>query len=264
MGNSSDVNSSGKPPLSTRAKNYLYDEIERLKGIKGEMAERGKLNIVLRIIGPVIIYFIFLGVLRLLVGPEAFPEVLGAVILYLVAVGKEMVAPIGAGLVEAYPTVSMPLMVLALAFDDIICAMWMVLNWKVIKFIPFIGRFFDNIEKNSQKTVEEKKWLGKFSTVGLALLVTFPMRGSGGIFGPVIGKILGLSGRNIFLAVVVGGIAGFSILVPAFYYAMEPIQRFFGVTTTWGVTAIMVAIVVTIVLASWLIQKRRKGKQATT
>ncbi len=243
---------------------YLNDEIDRMKGLKAEMAERGKMNVMLRIFGPVVLYFIFLGVLYILVGPDAYPEVVGAVLLYLVALGKEMVAPIAAGLVEAHATVSLPLMVLALAFDDIICSLWMVLNWNIIKFIPLIGRFFDKIEKSSQKTVQEKKWLGKFSAVGLALLVTFPMRGSGGITGPIIGKMLGLSGRNIFIAVMVGGIAGFSILVPAFYYAMEPIQRLFGVTSTWQVSAIMLGIVVAIVGAFWFIQKRKKSKLTDT
>lgn len=238
---------------------FINDEINRLKGLKDEMAEKGRLNILIRLIAPAVIYLVFLGVLRLIVGPEAFPEVLGAVLLYLVALGKEMVAPIGAGLVESHATVTMPLMVLALALDDIICAMWMVLNWNVMKFIPFLGKMFDKIEKSSQKTVQEKKWLGRFSAVGLALMVTFPMRGSGGIAGPIIGKMLGLSGRSIFIAVTVGGIAGFSILVPAFYYAMEPIQRFFGVTSTWGITAIMLAIVVSLVTIFWLIQKKRSG-----
>lgn len=243
-------------------KNYLGNEIERLKGLKGEITQRGRRNVFFRLLGPVVAYLVFLGILRMLVGEEAFPEVAFAVLLYLVAVGKEMVAPIAAGLVEAHGTVSMPLMILALAFDDIICSIWMVLNWEVIKFIPFIGKLFDNVEKSSKKTVQEKKWVGKFSTIGLALLVTFPMRGSGGITGPIIGKMLGLSDRNILLAIMAGGIAGFSILVPAFYFAMEPIQEFFGVTSTWAVTGIMVAIVVAAVGTFWVIQRRKTTKNS--
>lgn len=244
-----------------KTSNYFYGEINRLKGLKGEMSERGKTNILLRIFGPVVIYLVFLGVLRLIVGAEAYPEVAGAVLLYLVALGKEMVAPIAAGLVDAHASVSMPLMILALAFDDIICTLWMLLNWDVIKFIPFVGKFFDNVEKNSKKTVQERKWLGKFSTVGLALLVTFPMRGTGGITGPIIGKMLGLSDRNIFISIATGGIAGFSVLVPAFYFAMEPIQRFFGITSTAAVSGIMFAAVVIIVGIFWFIQ-RNKNKRA--
>jgi len=246
-----------KPPLTRRIRDFAQDEINRLKNIKGEMEETGKQIVLLRIFGPIIVYFIFLGVIYLLVGPEAFPEVSGAVLLYLVALGKEMVAPIAAGLVEMYPTVSMVEMVAFLAFDDIICAIWMILNWKIIKFIPIIGRFFDNMEKTSRETVQERKWVERFSAVGLALLVTFPMRGSGGIMGPIIGKILGISDRNILLAITAGGIAGFAILVPAFYYAMESIQQFFGVTSTWAVTGIMVAIVVGLVVIFSLIQKFR-------
>ncbi len=238
---------------------YFRDEINRLKGIKEEVAARGRLNVLLRLFGPVVLYFVFLGVLRLLVGPEAFPEMLTAVFLYLVALGKEMVAPLGAALVETHPTVSMPLMILALAFDDIICALWMLLNWNVIKFIPVVGRFFAKAEKSGRDTVKQKKWLGRFSAVGLALLVTFPMRGSGGIVAPIIGKMIGLSSRSIFLAVVAGGIAGFALLVPAFYYAMEPIQRLFGITSTWTISAIMFAVVAALVIIYSVIQKRKSS-----
>ena len=241
-----------------RANESLNEEISRIKGLKEEMAERGKLNILLRLIGPIVLYFVFLGILYLLVNPSVFPEVLSAVLLYLVALGKEMVAPVAAGLVESYASVTLPLMVIALAFDDIICGLWMVLNWDVVKFIPFLGKYLDQFEKSSQETVQERSWLGRFSTLGLALLVTFPMRGSGGITGPIVGKLLGLRGRNIFIAVVAGGLAGFAILVPAFYYAMGPIKQFFGVTSTWGITAIMVGIVLAVIVSYRLIQKKRE------
>lgn len=243
----------------TRVSDSLREEINRIKGLKGEMAERGKKNVLSRLLGPIVIYLVFLGILRLLVGGGPFPEVLSAVLLYLVAVGKEMVAPIAAGVVEAHGSVTLPLIILALAFDDIICGLWMVLNWDVIKFVPFLGKYLDKIESTSKQTVEEKSWLGKFSTVGLALLVTFPMRGSGGITGPIIGKMLGLRNRNIFVAVVAGGIAGFAILVPAFYFAMEPIQRFFGVTSTWGITAIMLVMVIAVIITYRFIQSRRNN-----
>lgn len=242
-----------------KLRDYLHDEANRMKGVKGEMEERGAFNVLFRIFAPIAIYFVFIGVLYMLVSPEAFEGVLPTVLFYLVAAGKEMVAPLAAGLVEEFGSVTLPIMIGALAFNDIICAAWMVLNWKVITFIPIFGRYLDKYSKTSRETVEEKEWLGKFSTVGLALLVTFPMRGSGGIVGPIIGKLLGMSGKNIFIAVTAGGIAGFAILVPAFYYAMDTIQRIFGVTTTWGVTAIMVAIVVGVIVTYKLIQKQRNS-----
>jgi uncharacterized membrane protein len=134
--------------------------------------------------------------------------------------GKETVIPLGIGVLDKGLTVPLvnikvspvsinPLsMALAVAFIDIIVALFLVWNYDLAKKIPLVGKFIEKIEKIGKNSSDKYGWIKPLRFIGIVLFVMVPFQGSGGLVGSIVGRLIGMNPKNTFFAITAGAIIG--------------------------------------------------------
>jgi uncharacterized membrane protein len=179
--------------------------------------------------------------------------------------GKETVIPLGVGVLKEGLTVPFlninvnpvsihPVsMALAVAFIDIIVALFLVWNYDLAKKIPFLGQFMIKIEEKGKNVEEKYGWVKPLRFFGIVLFVMVPFQGSGGLVGSIVGRLIGMKPTNTFLAISIGALVG--CLLIAFFAQVFLI--FAEISTL--LTLILITIILIIIIV-YLAYKRRKKK----
>ena len=153
----------------------------------------------------------------------------------------------------------MLLIAMSIAFVDVIAAFFLLWNYDLLKKVPWLGPWMDKTEKSNRSAIQKSPWRQRFSLVGISIYVMFPVHGSGGLVGTLIGRILGLSKWKVFGAVSVGATIG------ALWIAILVQRVGEGITDIFeGNLFQLFAAVVTIIIAIlviWFILKNRKKKK---
>jgi uncharacterized membrane protein len=178
--------------------------------------------------------------------------------------GKETVIPIGVGVLNKGLTVPLlnikvdpvsinPIsMALAVAFIDIIVALFLVWNYDLAKKIPLVGNFIIKVEEKGKNFEEKYAWVKPLRFFGIVLFVMVPFQGSGGLVGSIVGRLIGMKPWNTFFAISIGAVIG-CLLIALFASAF---LIFAEINTL--LTLILIAIIVVIVVVYYLIKKRQK------
>ena len=212
----------------------------------------GPAKIVFRFCIPFVLAAIFILTLYLLLDHDTFIVLTGFMAVYFVPpAGKESVIPIAiaSGLIPWW------LIAPVLAVIDILCALFMVLNFDLALKIPFFGtKLMKTIVDNGSSFFEKHPWIKGFSSVGLTIFVIIPLQGTGGLTTPIIGKMIGMPGKNIMLAVIVGSlISCYSIALGSEY-----VYQLF-ITDMWvGILAIV--LIAAAVIGGWYLWKHFKER----
>ncbi|MDD3977211.1 MAG: small multi-drug export protein [Methanomicrobium sp.] len=147
----------------------------------------------------------FIFILFISLPYEIFLALLGLMGLYFVPpAGKESVIPIGISL-------GMPwwLIGTSIAMMDIVSTLFMILNFDLALKIPILGdRWMRSFMEHGEEFFAKHRWIEKFSSLGLAIFVMIPMQGTGGISTPIVGRMIGIPGKNVLIAVITGSLAG--------------------------------------------------------
>ena len=134
--------------------------------------------------------------------------------------GKETVIPLGIGIfkkgltvpflnIQVNPTSIHPLsMALAVAFIDIVIAIFLVWNYDLAKKIPIVGNFMEKVEKIGKSSSDKYGWIKPLRFIGIILFVMVPFQGSGGMVGSIVGRLIGMKPWNTFFAITIGAIVG--------------------------------------------------------
>lgn len=134
--------------------------------------------------------------------------------------GKETIIPLGIGLLTEGLTIPLlnihvspvsvnPISIaLAIAFVDIVVALFLVWNYDLAKKVPLIGRFIIKVEEKGKGIEEKYKWIKPLRFFGIALFVIVPFQGSGGLVGSILGRLFGMKPWNVFYAISIGSIIG--------------------------------------------------------
>lgn len=171
------------------------------------------------------------------------------VIYYFPPLGKEWAIP-GAITEGAHPLE----IALAIAFLDIITAVFLLWNYDFAKLIPWLGDWMERSEKKGKKKFDEHPWWENVAFVGVALFVVFPFQGSGGVGASILGRAIGMEKHKVVLAICVGAIPGCIFLA----YVGEAIIGIFRDQILWGLIAL---IIIAVLLAIYNIRIRQKPKQ---
>lgn len=157
-------------------------------------------------------------------------------IYFLPPLGKESVIPMGiaAGL---HPVI----IAMACAMMDISWALFLLYNYDFAKLIPLLGRWMDIFEKKNRKIQKGHIWIEGFYFFGVALFVMFPLQGSGGIGGTIVGRLLGLNRYVVFVAITLGAVIGTLLIA----YAANTMKTIMMTNLPLGIAlAFIVAVVV--------------------
>jgi len=142
--------------------------------------------------------------LYLIMPMKQFLMILRWMTIYIVPpAGKETVIPIGIG-TGANPWA----LALAIAFVDIVLAIFLAWNFDLARRIPFIGGAIRRLQDKGEDILEEKPWVERLAFFGIVLFVIIPLQGSGALGGTMLGRAMGVGRAKIVGAVTTGGLIG--------------------------------------------------------
>ena len=167
--------------------------------------ERSKTLIqLIKFFSPIIIGLIVIYLVGLSLGSNLqikfYPLITGY---FFPPLGKETIIPAGIALGIHKLTMG-----LAIAFVDIIVALFLVWNYDLAKKIPFIGKFMIKVEDIGKSSSEKYGWIKPLRFIGIILFVMVPFQGSGGLVGSILGRLIGMRPWTIFIAISIGAITG--------------------------------------------------------
>ena len=179
--------------------------------------------------------------------------------------GKETVIPLGIGILKQGLTVPFinfhvepvsvnPLAIaLAVAFIDIVVALFLVWNYDLAKKIPFIGKFMQKVEDVGKSSSDKYRWIKPLRFIGIVLFVMVPFQGSGGLVGSIIGRLVGMKPWTIFVGISIGAIIGCVLIA----YFSEAIISSIINNVLFGILVAIILLIIIFMIFIW-IKKRKK------
>ena len=179
--------------------------------------------------------------------------------------GKETVIPIatsfsGDGL--AVPLLNLNLeplgidpleIALAVAFIDIVVALFLVWNYDLAKKIPLIGKFMIKAENLGKGSSDKYSWFKSLRFIGIVLFVMVPFQGSGGLVGSIVGRLFGMKPWTTFLAISIGAVTGCLIIA---YSAKAILETFKG----YSLVVLIVVIVLIVAFMAYFYKKNNNSQ----
>ncbi len=167
--------------------------------------------------------------------------------------GKESMIPLGIALGIPWYFVA-----LSIALVDVASSMFLVWNFDLALKIPLLGSWINRFVEGGGKIISRHRWLEGLYFFGLVGFIMFPLQGSGGVGGSLLGRILGLKKLEVLAAVTLGAFIGCFAIAIGVEYVLIILEK----SLLLGLMVILVAVTV---LGSYLItryNRRKKGEDA--
>ena len=197
---------------------------------------------VLKLVIPVALVFCQLILLSNFIDPPSFLIIVGLMTAYVLPpAGKETVIPAGIALGIPWWLIAVSIMMI-----DVETALFMGWNFEIGLKIPLLGSIVKSFMEKAREFIRENPWLKRLYFTGIVILVMVPVLGSGGIRGSIIGQLLGMEKKQVFLAIITGAFIGcFGIALGTLFLKELFLQSFLlGIITSAGL--------IIIVLFGWL------------
>jgi hypothetical protein len=207
---------------------------------------------VLRILFPFALGISYLLLLLLALSYEQWLIIGGLMLAYIlpmVPTGKESVIPIG--IAVGFPWW---LMAFTIALLDVLGGIFMALNFDIALKIPGFGRWLQKFITNGEQFFERRPWLRRFSFMGVALFIMFPLQGSGR--ATFVGRMMGLSPVRVLLAITIGAFVGCTIIA----LSAEAIKNLILMYPLLGISVAVAVIVVLAMLYTMYRIRMRKSE----
>ena len=181
--------------------------------------------------------------------------------------GKETVIPLGIGILKEgvnVPLINLhvepvsvdPLSIaLAIAFVDIVVALFLVWNYDLAKKIPLVGRFMQKVEKIGKNSEDSYGWVKPLRFIGIILFVMVPFQGSGGLVGSIVGRLIGMKPVHTFCAISIGAVTGCLLIA----YFSDLILSFVVKNLLIGLLVLIIVLVIGIMY--WINRKNKKNRK---
>lgn len=178
-------------------------EVIRPEEILSEEMDIGPVSMVIRFALPVALAFLYYSWCVLLL-PLRLALILGGLMItyYIPPAGKESIIPIGIA-------VGIPwwMMATSLAVLDVLTALFIILNFGMVLRIPVLGEWASRFMKSGEEFMAKRPWLSRWRVLGVAFFVWLPLQGTGGVGAVLVGKLVGLTSRQILFAIGIGATA---------------------------------------------------------
>jgi len=212
---------------------------------------------------PFAIAFVYVVTLLAVLTVDEWRIVFGGMATYLVApVGTEVVIPaVFIALLAVHA--AWPVFVIAatsVVLVDVLTALFFLWNWDLIERVPRVGRILRRVEDKCRQVIEKRRWGGGATLMALALYVALPFQMTGGLFGSVLGRVMGLNKIKVFLAVTAGSIAGAVPLGIVAYLVGPPVLAALESPSaqTFGLAA---GILITVAFVGAVVLLYRRGRR---
>lgn len=128
----------------------------------------------------------------------------------------------------------------------------------LLERIPFVGPKLAGARAQAIAVAQERPWIRRWATAGLAIFVISPLPGSGVLGGTLVGRVAGLTRKRTFVAVAIANAA-----VCALYYfgadALEGFMRERQMSVWERVGAFVGGVAVMVVLVKLLLRSGTKA-----
>ena len=190
--------------------------------------------------------------------------VFGGMGLYLVApVGTEVVVPIVVVYLRSVGAAThvIVLGVASIALVDVFTALFFLWNWDLVERIPYLGKGVRRVEGKCREVIARKQWGEGATLTALALYVALPVQMTGGLFGSVLGRVLGMDKVKVFLAVTAGSLAGAVPMGIVAWLAGPPILALLESATVQMIAAVAGILITVAFIAAivWLYMRGRRN-----
>lgn len=93
-------------------------------------------------------------------------------------------------------------------FMDLFAATLLVFHAGFLFKIPKVGPALLKLREEGEFVMRVQPWMRRFSFIGLAAFVMFPLAATGSVAGALFGQLLGMSRTSVMLAIIVGTLLG--------------------------------------------------------
>ncbi|HMA05896.1 MAG TPA: small multi-drug export protein [Methanomicrobiales archaeon] len=206
----------------------------------------------LRLALPFLLLALHLLVLLLAFGAGTMAFIATLMVIYeLPPAGKETVIP--AGILLGYPWWAVAA---SIALVDVEVGLFMVWNFDLAERIPVLGPWIRRFIGGGREFLAGRPWLTGLYFFGIMLMVMVPFFGSGGVRGSIVGRLLGMSRREVMGAIAAGALIGcFGIALGTLYLRQAFLESLFT-----GAAALLVLILAGIIVA-WIAKRFVPGVQ---
>jgi len=202
---------------------------------------------ILRLVLPFILGGCYFAICLLFLPNETALLLGGLMLAYVIPpAGKESVIPLGIAL--GFPWW---LMACSIALMDVLAGIFMALNCDLALKIPVLGSWIQHFMERGGEFVNKRPWLERFYFTGVVLFVMFPLQGSGGIGGTLVGRMIGLSAGSTLLAISLGAIIGCTVIA----LGSQAIKDLIFMNLQLGI-AVLVSVLAFLAIA-YLVYRRR-------
>ncbi|MDD3622406.1 MAG: small multi-drug export protein [Methanofollis sp.] len=194
-----------------------------------------------RLILPLLLYPLYALALFLLF-PDDAALYIGLMAAYITPpVGREALIPMAVVLGQPWW-----LTALTCTYVDIVGCLIVALNFDLVLALPKVGPKLASVVRTGEILLERRPWLRGLSYAGLVLFTTFPMMGSGGIGGAVVGRLMGLGERGLICCVGLGAAIGATLLA---------LGATFAVSLTGGGMIVGITLLLVFVAVGYLLRR---------
>ncbi len=153
---------------------------------------------------PFLVLAIHLVVMYATLSYDLFLIMVGLMAAYILPpAGKETIIPIGIALGFPWWYIA-----LSIVMIDVETGLFMAFNFDLAYEIPYLGKILDDLTRATERFLEGHHWLAGLYFFAIVLMVMVPVLGSGGVRGSIVGRLLGMDPRVVFLAIVIGALIG--------------------------------------------------------
>jgi hypothetical protein len=153
---------------------------------------------------PFLVLGIHLAVMYATLSYAMFLIMVGLMAAYILPpAGKETIIPIGIALGFPWWYIA-----LSIVMIDVETGLFMAFNFDLAYEIPYLGKILDDLTRATERFLEGHHWLAGLYFFAIVLMVMVPVLGSGGVRGSIVGRLLGMDPKVVFLAIVAGALIG--------------------------------------------------------
>ncbi len=206
----------------------------------------------------------YIGLLYVVLAAGFFEIALVAMIGYLFTpLGAEFWVPTsviilhsqGGGALDAFWVVS------AVVAMDWFIALFLLWNFDLAERAPFLGKFIDKAEARCRRFLEAKPWRQRLALLALALYVALPVQMSGGLVGSILGRVMGVPRRLVFVVVAASSAAGAFSIGALAYVIGEPVKAAIQGWAASGLPAVLGVLFIAgfIVAIAYMVHRARRN-----
>jgi hypothetical protein len=249
--NKSKNKNRGDPKDKTKEKSRYQEWKERVdKEIRTKVRREGKSILVLKFFIAPILFIIGFAFLYLILDLPTFGLMSGFMVAYFFPpLGKESVIPLA-----VIAGIDWIQIALAIAYVDIIVALFLLWNYDFAKLAPVLGPWMERFERRAVDISKGRLWMKGLTFIGVVLFVMFPFQGSGGVGATIVGRLIGMNRYVLFAGICVGAVSGTLLIGYISHLGMDFKEVFMQDLYLW----IPIFIVIAIFIGFILIRRRTK------